>query len=446
MTISRGTTFKASTSTGHPRSPQVSGPMTVADIASTLSEGPLPFRLTAYDGSTAGPPDSPGLEIATRRALTYILTAPGDLGLVRAYVAGDLNFLGVHSADPYELLRRMDDDLHLRRPSPAEVKEIVTTIGARSLLPVPPPPQEAPPRWRRIAEGIGHSKKRDSAAISRHYDVSNAFYEYVLGPSMTYTCAVYPTPTASLEQAQDAKHALVFDKLDLHPGQRLLDVGCGWGSMVRHAARRGVQTLGVTLSRQQAEWGQKAIVDEGLQHLAEIRHLDYRDVPETDFDAVSSIGLTEHIGVRNYPSYFRSLQARLRPGGRLLNHSITRPLNSTAVKTEAFIDRYVFPDGELTGSGRIIMAMQDTGFDVRHSENIREHYALTLRDWCANLRQNWDACVDEVGEGTARVWGLYMAASRLSFERNDIQLHQVLAVKPGPKGNSAVPLRPWWSG
>ena len=158
------------------------------------------------------------------------------------------------------------------------------------------------------------------------------------------------------------------------------------GSMVRHAARRGVQTLGVTLSRQQAEWGQKAIVNEGLQHLAEIRHLDYRDVPETGFDAISSIGLTEHIGVRKYPAYFRSLQrqaAARRSPVEPLDHPAD---NISRVKTEAFIDRYVFPDGEITGSGRIIMAMQDVGFDVRHSENLREHYALTLRDWCGNLR------------------------------------------------------------
>jgi len=420
--------------------------MTIADIAATLSVGPLPFRLTAYDGSATGPVNAPGLQIVTRRAVTYILTAPGDLGLVRAYVGGDMNFLGVHSADPYDLLRLMDSALHLRRPSPGEVKAITSALGLKSFLPLAPPPLEAPPRWRRVAEGLGHSKRRDSTAISKHYDVSNAFYEYVLGPSMTYTCAVYSTPDTSLERAQDDKHALIFDKLGLEPGQRLLDVGCGWGAMVRHAARRGVHTLGVTLSREQAEWGRKAIVNEGLQHLAEIRYLDYRDIGETGFDAISSIGLTEHIGVRNYPSYFRTLYGMLRPGGRLLNHSITRSLNSSAVKTEAFIDRYVFPDGEITGSGRIIVAMQDNGFDVRHTENLREHYALTLRDWCANLERHWDACLGEVGEATARVWGLYMAASRLSFELGDIQLHQVLAVKPGPRGHVGVPLRPWWSG
>jgi len=440
------TTFKASTSSGTRRSSGSARPITIADVAATVTDGPLPFRLTAFDGSSAGPAEGPGLHINNRRALTYVLTAPGDLGLVRAYVSGDIDFINMHSANPYPLLKLMDDKLRLRRPSPSEVKDMVAGVGLKTLLPVAPPPQEAIPRWLRLAQGLGHSKKRDSSAISKHYDVSNTFYEYVLGPSMTYTCAVFQSPDYTLEQAQDAKHALVFDKLGLEPGQRLLDVGCGWGAMVRHAARRGVRALGVTLSRQQAEWGQKAIVDAGLQHLAEIRFLDYRDVYETGFDAISSIGLTEHIGVKNYPSYFRSLQDRLRPGGRLLNHSITRPANNIPVKSEAFIDRYVFPDGEITGSGRIITVMQDVGLDVRHSENLREHYALTLRDWCANLEENWDACVAEVGEGTARVWGLYMAGSRLSFERNGIQLHQVMAVKPGAKGDAAVPLRPWWSG
>jgi len=439
-------TFRASTSAGSRRHLGGSDALTVADIAGIVTKGALPFQLTAYDGSATGPADAPGLHVNNRRALTYVLTAPGDLGLARAYVSGDIDVVNAHPADPYELLKLMDDKLHLRRPTPGEIRDMIAQLGLKTFLPVAPPPQEATPRWQRIVQGLGHSRKRDSSAISRHYDVSNAFYEHVLGPSMAYTCAVFTSSDNSLEQAQDAKHSLVFDKLDLRPGQRLLDVGCGWGSMVRHAARRGVRALGVTLSRQQAEWGQQAIVNEGLQHLAEIRYLDYRDVPETGFDAISSIGLTEHIGVKKYPSYFQTLHDKLRPGGRLLNHCITRPFNFSEVKSDAFIDRYVFPDGEITGSGRIITAMQDIGFDVRHSENLREHYALTLRDWCANLRDNWDACVREVGEGTARVWGLYMAGSRLSFERNGIQLHQVLAVKPAPQGDSAVPLRPWWSG
>ncbi len=443
------TTFKSSITSTHfqtPRPTRHDGPMTVAEMAETVSDGPLPFRLTAFDGSEAGPVDVPGLHIRNRHALNYILTAPGDLGLARAYIAGDMDLTGVHPADPYPFLRLMDDELRLRRPSPGEIVELVRGVGLKTLWPATPPPQEATPRWLRVANGLGHTRRRDSSAIGRHYDVSNEFYEVVLGPSMTYTCALYPTADATLEQAQDAKHALVFDKLGLQPGDRLLDVGCGWGAMVRYAARHGVRVLGVTLSRQQAEWGQRAVRQEGLDELAEIRHLDYRDVPETGFDAISSIGLTEHIGVRHYPDYFGRLYDKLRPGGRLLNHCITRPQNNTAAKAEPFIDRYVFPDGELTGSGRVIVAMQDTGFDVRHAENLREHYAMTLRDWCANLQRGWDDCAADVGLGTARVWGLYMAACRLGFERNNIQLFQVLGVKPGDKGDSQVPLRPWWAG
>jgi cyclopropane-fatty-acyl-phospholipid synthase len=214
--------------------------------------------------------------------------------------------------------------------------------------------------------------------------------------------------------------------------------------MVRYAARRGVRVIGATLSREQAQWAQDAIRAEGLQDLAEVRFSDYRDVTETGFDAVSSIGLTEHIGVANYPSYFQWIQDRLRPGGLLLNHCITRPDNKSRATAGAFIDRYVFPDGELIGSGTIIRAMQDVGLEVRHEENLREHYALTLAGWCRNLQENWDACVAEVGEATARVWGLYMAGSRLGFERNVVQLHQVLAVKLDDQGGAGLPLRPWW--
>ena len=429
--------------------PQTSDPrrMNIADIAAAASDGPFPFRVTAFDGSSTGDPSSGiGLHVRSERALRYLFYAPGDLGLARAYVSRELDFVGVHPADPYELLKLIDDEFAMRRPSLRELTRVAASLGWRSLRPLAPPPQEAEPRWLRVRHGLPHSKRRDSSAVSRHYDVSNRFYEHVLGPSMTYTCALYPTPSTTLEDAQEAKHALVFDKLGLQPGDRLLDVGCGWGSMVRHAARRGVRVIGATLSRHQAEWAQKAIVNEGLHHLAEVRHLDYRDVPETDFDAISSIGLTEHIGVKQYPAYFASLHEKLRPGGRLLNHCITRPNNKMSKFPEAFIERYVFPDGELAGVGRIINEIQDAGFDVRHEENIREHYGATLRDWCANLREHWNECVDEVGEGTARVWGLYMAGSRLGFERNQVQLHQVLAVKPAAMGDAQVPPRPWWSG
>ncbi|NGP07209.1 methyltransferase domain-containing protein [Rhodococcus sp. 14C212] len=420
------------------------GRLTLAQILETVTGGELPVRFTAYDGSSAGPTDAPyGLRLTSTRGTTYLATAPGDLGMARAYVSGDLEAEGVHPGNPYELLKALGD-LHFQRPPALTLAQIARSLGLETLKPIAPPPQEHLPRWRRFAEGLRHSRSRDAEVIHHHYDVSNAFYERVLGPSMTYTCALFDSETQSLEDAQENKYRLVFEKLRLQPGDRLLDIGCGWGGMVRYAARRGVKTLGVTLSREQAEWAQKAIAEEGLTDLAEVRFSDYRDVPETGFDAISSIGLTEHIGVQNYPAYFRRLHDKLREGGLLLNHCITRPVNRGPVRAGGFIDRYVFPDGELTGSGRIITEVQDVGFEVLHEENLRQHYALTLKGWCENLVADWDACVAEVGEGTARVWGLYMAGSRLGFERNVVQLHHVLAVKLGPDQVPNVPLRPWW--
>ena len=423
---------------------QQSDHLSIAEILEAVTANPVPLRFTAYDGSSTGPADAPhGLHLKTPRGASYIATAPGDLGLARAYVAGDLDIEGAHPGDPFELLKAMQD-LRFTRPPARTLATIARSLGVDRLKPPPPPPQEALPRWRRVAEGLRHSRTRDAEAIHHHYDVSNRFYEMVLGPSMTYTCACFPTEDATLEEAQENKYRLVFDKLRLKEGDRLLDIGCGWGGMVRYAARRGVRVIGATLSREQAQWAQEAIRREGLQDLAEVRFSDYRDIPETGFDAVSSIGLTEHIGVKNYPSYFRFIKSRLRPGGLLLNHCITRPDNKSRATAGAFIDRYVFPDGELIGSGTIIRAMQDVGLEVRHEENLREHYALTLAGWCRNLQENWDACVAEVGEATARVWGLYMAGSRLGFERNVVQLHQVLAVKLDDQGGAGLPLRPWW--
>ena len=417
---------------------------TIADAFSSLLVGDLPFRFTAYDGSSAGPVDAPyGLNLRNERGLSYLLTAPGDLGLARAYVMGDLELEGAHPGDPYSALmfvKGSSTGLKFRVPSPVEVLNILRTVGISHLKPPPVPTQEHLPRWRRMVEGFMHSPERDAEAIHHHYDVSNRFYEMVLGPSMTYTCACFPTEDASLEEAQAHKYDLVCRKLDLQPGQRLLDVGCGWGGMVRHAVKNyGVTALGVTLSQEQAAWAQHKIKEEGLDDRAEVRHLDYREVTEDNFDAVSSIGLTEHIGVGNYASYFSFLRDRLRPQGRLLNHSITRPHNQDT-RTGAFIDRYVFPDGELTGSGRMIAELQDAGMEVQHEENLRPHYAKTLAGWNKNLVDNWDECVAEVGIGTARVWGLYMAGSRMGFDTNEIQLHQILATKT-EDGVSGYPLR-----
>ncbi|MBK7623487.1 MAG: class I SAM-dependent methyltransferase [Kineosporiaceae bacterium] len=419
----------------------------LADIVDLLTETPVAFRFSAYDGSRTGPEDAAiGLHVTSPRGVAYLATAPGSLGMARAYVAGDLDVLGVHPGNPYDLLVALGEGLHWRRPDPVTLARAARALGVARLVPPSPPPQEALPDWRRVLYGMLHSRTRDAEAIHHHYDVSNAFYEMVLGPSMTYTCACYPTADATLEQAQAAKYDLVARKLDLKPGMRLLDVGCGWGGMVRHAAREyGVSALGVTLSREQASWAQQAIERDGLGELAEVRYADYRDVAETGFDAVSSIGLTEHIGVANYPAYFRFLRQRLRPGGRLLNHCITRPDNDHVPRVKrGFIDRYIFPDGELTGAGKIITEAQNAGLEVRHEENLREHYAMTCAAWSANLVAHWDACVAEVGLATAKIWGMYIAGSRLGFERNQVELHQVLAIRLGDHGESGMPLRPTW--
>ena len=213
--------------------------------------------------------------------------------------------------------------------------------------------------------------------------------------------------------------------------------------MVMHAAEHyGVNAIGVTLSKEQAAFAQNAIKERGLEGRAEVRFSDYRDVPETNFDAISSIGLTEHIGRENYPSYFAFAYSKLKPLGRMLNHTITRPDDSEqSYYKNGFINRYVFPDGELSGPAHIMSVMNTAGFEIRHEENLREHYALTLKYWCENLENHWDEAVAEAGLGTARVWRLYMAASRLGFDLNTIQLHQTLGVKLGEGGISGFPYR-----
>jgi cyclopropane-fatty-acyl-phospholipid synthase len=424
----------------------MTGKLSMAEILQIFAAtGRYPLKFSAYDGSSAGDADAAlGLYLRTPRGATYLATAPGELGLARAYVSGDLETYGVHPGDPYQLLKTLTDRVEFKRPSPLVLANVVRSLGVERLLPVAPPPEETPPRWRRVAAGVMHSKTRDAEAIHHHYDVSNTFYEWVLGPSMTYTCAVYPHADATLEEAQENKYRLIFDKLRLEPGDRLLDVGCGWGGMVRYAARCGVRAIGATLSAEQADWARQAIQDEGLADLAEVRHSDYRDVGEGEFDAVSSIGLTEHIGVKNYPAYFGFLKSKLRTGGLLLNHCITRHDNKSTSFAGGFTDRYVFPDGELTGSGRIVTEIQDAGFEVVHEENFRRHYAMTLRDWCRNLVEHWDEAVTEVGLPIAKVWGLYMAASRVAFEQNNLQLHHVLAANVDARGDDGLPLRPWW--
>ena len=410
--------------------------MKIAEIFELVAGTTSEVELVAYDGSRAGTPGAPTrIDIRSPRAVQLLLSAPGQLGLARAYVTGELDVSG----DVYEALARLNE-LGIGHLSLSEKAQIAKALApfARDYRRTPRPPEEV------RLHGGRHGKRRDADAISHHYDVSNRFYGWVLGPSMAYTCAVYATPDTSLEQAQEEKFDLVCRKLDLKPGQRLLDVGCGWGGMVLHAVKNyGVTAVGVTLSRQQAEYGQGQVADAGLGDRAQIRFQDYRDVPETGFDAISSIGLTEHIGTHNYPAYFAFLRDRLLPGGRLLNHSIART-DTRAKKSyrSGFINRYVFPDGEIVPESRVMSVMEDEHLEIRHVENLREHYALTLRDWSRNLDEHWTDAVAEVGTGKARVWRLYLAASRLGFDRNLIQLHQVLLTRTTDDGRSGMPLRP----
>jgi len=397
----------------------------------------LPVRVRAFDGTDIGPKDAAAtLTVRSRDALVRMVTAPGELGVARAYVAGDLDIEG----DIYTVLelRRRVSQLKL---SPLQVRDLARLVGLGNLRRIPPPPEE----HRR--HGRLHSRNRDAASISYHYDVSNDFYRLVLGPSYTYSCAVFENVADTLEQAQANKYELICTKLGLRPGMRLLDIGCGWGGMVLHAAEHhGVEAVGVTISQNQVDLARKRVAEAGLTDRIDIRLQDYRDIDDGPFDAISSIGMFEHVGSQRLGAYFDQVNELLVTGGRTLNHAISRdkPLQNRRPQRSNFIDRYVFPDGELHEVGSVISALQDRGLEVRHMENLREHYALTLRRWVGNLEANWDEAVADAGEGRARVWRLYMAGSAVMFEDNRIHVDQVLAVKTPTSGESSMPLRPAW--
>jgi cyclopropane-fatty-acyl-phospholipid synthase len=430
----------------------------IAQFVASIFDDEIPFRVEAYDGSAAGPSEAPlTLKILLRDALRRALTRPGELGLARAYVAGDIDLVG-----------SLECLFSLKMPSPvgflrtAPLRSLVEEAGLSVLRPLPPPAIEARPR------GLLHSQARDRQAVTHHYDVSNRFYEMVLGPSMTYSCAVFESPEDSLEEAQLRKVDLIARKLDLAPGMKLLDVGCGWGAMAVHAARAyGASVVGITLSEPQQRYATELARAAGVADLVEFRVQDFRDVDDGPFDAISSIGMFEHVGRRSMENYARTLFRLLRPGGRFLNHAIGRPAVSGPAPAPSpsragevsrqlaiaaglrrpsriaspFMSRYVFPDGELHEVGTLVTMFQAHGFEVRHLESLREHYGHTLRRWVSNLEQHFDEAVAEVGEERARVWRLYMAGSAIGFDRHHLEVHQVLCVRP-ENGRSHMPLRP----
>ena len=421
---------------------QVLEPMVRSAIGTTL-----PVRIDCWDGSSLGPPDAElHIRFTSRRALRRLLWAPNELGFARAYVSGDVQLEG----DLLAMMERLNEladpergpGVHIGRGTTAAVAQAVVRLGALG-LPPKPPAEELTPHGRR------HTIGRDAQAVSHHYDVGNDFYELVLGPSMVYSCAYFeeaPSTAYTLEDAQQAKLDLVARKLGLRPGMRILDVGCGWGAFVIHAAKAcGVEAVGITLSQEQASFARARVEAEGLGGLVEIRIQDYRHVADGPYDAIASIGMAEHVGLANLPEYAGHLRALLAPGGRLLNHAISRRpgppgdhRGHRGHKT-SFIDRYVFPDGELEPLSMMVDALESAGLEVRDVESLREHYALTLRAWVTNLEREWERAVSLTSAGRARVWRLYMAGSALAFEANRIGVNQVLAVRPAAGGRSGMP-------
>lgn len=418
--------------------------MTVAETVVPLVRAVLgqevPVALRGWDGSRSGPANAQWeLKINNRRGLRRLMWAPNELGFARAYVSGDIEIQGDLLAGMSVLERMSDPACGPGVRVDSEMKRSLVKTALR--LGVIGPPPKPPPEEVRLARGRRHAKWRDAAAISHHYDVGNDFYRLVLGESMAYSCGYWARPGDDLDAAQYAKCDLVARKLGLTEGMRVLDVGCGWGTFAVYAARNyGAHVVGVTLSRAQADYASKRIVNEGMGDSVEIRVQDYRDVSDGPYDAISSIGMAEHVGAVMLPTYAAKLYALLRPQGRLLNHAISRrPGKRHAFSKTSFIDRYVFPDGEIEPMATMIDALEGAGFEVRDVESLREHYALTLRAWVANLEDNWDKVVAVSTAGRARVWRLYMAGSALAFEANRLGINQVLAVKPTDRGWSGMP-------
>lgn len=410
------------------------------------------MRVRFWDGSSLGEESKLGtIVVRSPRAFQRLLFSPGELGLARAYVAGELDIEPTDEdeegrSDLAEVLRVLHEAMSQRIPRASEMALPLAAAARRlKIIGRPPPPPAAEVRLSsRFRPASIHTKERDAEAIRHHYDIGNDFYRLLLGPSLTYSCARFTAPDATLEDAQASKHELICRKLGLAESsggqrRRLLDVGCGWGSMVIHAAsHHDVDAVGVTLSPAQAELARSRVEEAGLGHRVEIRVQDYRDLGGERFDAISSIGMFEHVGEERMADYFGNLFALLSPHGRLLNHAISRPGNSK-MRGRTFMNRYVFPDGELIDVGLVVLAAERAGFEVRDIESLREHYALTLRAWVSNLEANWEKVVSLVGVERARVWRFYMSASVNGFEDGGIAVHQVLGVRPDPLGGSGMP-------
>jgi cyclopropane-fatty-acyl-phospholipid synthase len=376
-----------------------------------------PFTVEFWDGTTLPPSNGSGpvFRVRSPEAVAHALRAPGQLGIGRAYATGlievddldaAMDMLNTWSAPPLD--------------TPTKTRLALAAARACGITRPPRvPAAELRPHGRR------HSKERDARSVRHHYDVSNRFFELFLGPSMTYSCAVFSRGATTLEEAQDTKLELVCSKLGLRAGERVLDVGCGWGSFAMHAAsRHGVKVLGITLSEPQAREAQRRADEAGLGDRVDCRVVDYRDLGGERFDAIASIGMVEHVGEAQIDVYARQLATMLRPGGRLLNHGIAR-LRHSDPDAGPFSERYVWPDAEPLHLSRVMRSLEQAGFDNEHVEGFREDYAETLRHWAANLDANLDEAIRLAGPERVRVWRLYLRAARNGFRSGFTSIYQV---------------------
>jgi cyclopropane-fatty-acyl-phospholipid synthase len=391
----------------------------------------LPVRLRAWDGSEAGPADAPVLVARSPRALQRILWRPGELGLARAYVSGDLDVEG----DLTDALRRARAAARGRRAHvlPATMPATLAAVRAATRLKLLAPPPE-PPRCELKVRGRRHSRARDQAVIAGHYDLPAAFYRLILDPGMAYSCAYWDGagPAAGdLAAAQRAKLDLICRKLALEPGRDLLDLGCGWGSLTIHAAAARVTVTAVTLSREQGGYVRQRA--RGLGLAPEVRIQDYRDpldatTEDGRFDAIASVEMGEHVGAARYPGFCAALYDKLRPGGRLLIQQMSR--GGRAPGGGPFIESYIAPDMDMRPVGDTIALIQGAGFEVIGVEAMREHYVRTIRAWLDNFERNLPAVTRLLSAEQVRVWRLYLTGGALAFEQGRMGVDQILAVRP----------------
>jgi cyclopropane-fatty-acyl-phospholipid synthase len=386
------------------------------EIETTFPE--RPFTIAFWDGTSVPATNGAGptFHVRSPQAVAHALLAPGQLGLGRAYVSG-----GVEVDDMDAVLEVVSGWQPPSLDGRAKARLLLAAVQAAGLQRPPrPPAAELRPSGRR------HSIGRDKRSVTHHYDVSNEFFELFLGESMTYSCAVFSRGAATLEEAQQAKLALTYDKLGVSPGARVLDVGCGWGSFVVYAAQQGAEVVGITLSEPQAAKARERAEAAGVAERVEIRVQDYRELGGERFDAIASIGMVEHVGNVQIDAYARTLAGLLEPGGTLLNHGIAR-LRHGESEAGAFSERYVFPDAAPLHISRITLALERAGFEPLHVEGFREDYAETLRHWARNLDDNLDEAIRLAGAERVRVWRIYLRAARNGFETGFTSIFQVKA-------------------